>query len=81
MNAAVLVKKLMRKINARTVMVQKLLKKRKLSKSKLIKVLHMVKNMFSMARLMNFQELNQVMLLSKLTNNHMKLSREKELIY
>jgi len=50
-----------KRINAKPVMELKYSKKRKLLRLRLTKVLQMVRNMYSMAKLMNTQALNQEM--------------------
>ena len=68
----------MKKINAKLVMAKRFLKKRKFLKFKLIKVLQMVKNIYSMAKLMNILTLNLVMSSSKCMKRNMQCSKEEE---
>jgi len=72
--------KSVKRTSARTVMVRKLLSRRRFLNVLSIKVLHMVRSTFSMENPINIQKKNQAMLLSLLTNKNIKYLKERELI-
>jgi hypothetical protein len=73
--------KLLKKTSARDAMERKFLRRRKYLNVLSIKVLHMVKNTFSMENLMLIQIKKQVMLLLLLMSKSIKHLKEREQIY